>query len=109
MDPVSARYVPHPEWSTLPPCLVVPGSFNPLHRGARPASVHPWLCCDLTDSLCGVPSPGHVEMALAARRVLGKDLPILFELSVHNVDKASVSLEVGAASSPLPVTAVAPG
>lgn len=106
---MSARYVPHPEWSTLPPCLVVPGSFNPLHRGASPprgptaatgakgegyrASRAHTHTLSLTQPLRL--SAGHVEMALAARQALGKDLPILFELSVHNVDKASVSLEVG--------------
>ncbi|MBL8152357.1 MAG: hypothetical protein JNN15_20725, partial [Blastocatellia bacterium] len=46
--------------------IVLPGSFNPLHEG-------------------------HKKLAAAAQKVLSK--PLLFELSVKNVDKADISRE----------------
>ncbi len=45
---------------------LLPGSFNPLHAG-------------------------HRELAAAARRLLGQ--PVAFELSITNVDKASLGAE----------------
>jgi hypothetical protein len=55
----------HSSSSTGPPVLL-PGAFNPLHRG-------------------------HVELAAVAGRLLG--LPVAFELSVANVDKPTLPLD----------------
>jgi len=53
--------------------IVLPGSFNPLHRG-------------------------HVELALAAQKVVKEfrnvDLPIAFEIAVNNADKGTVDTSI---------------
>ncbi|DAZ95095.1 TPA: hypothetical protein N0F65_001697 [Lagenidium giganteum] len=53
--------------------LVLPGSFNPLHRG-------------------------HVELALAAQRLIRtvrhQDLPIAFEIAIANADKGAIDANV---------------
>jgi hypothetical protein len=52
--------------ASAPPPVLLPGAFNPLHRG-------------------------HVELAAVASRLLG--LPAAFELSVANVDKPTLPLD----------------
>jgi hypothetical protein len=55
----------HSSASSLPPVLL-PGAFNPLHRG-------------------------HLDLAAVAGRLSG--LPVAYELSVTNVDKPTLALE----------------